>query len=158
MQKILAHRAQQLPAASPETNAAINEFGAALKILKIPTGKNSQEEETNIYVAKLGEVRLGSKSCWIDLVVINMGIHPPRAHKNASEVITIKHGKGSIIIGSTLREYTAGSTFEVPAGVPHGFNVTESTVALCQLSEPICGDDLSVDVEFTNKKQLELKT
>jgi len=69
------------------------------------------------------------------------GIYEPHIHDEASSQINIMTGRGVIVIGEKEKPYEEGESFNVPAGVPHGFEVNEPTWLFTVLDQHILDPD-----------------
>ncbi len=85
----------------------------------------------------IGLYRVPSAEGCIEFVKLEAGRYQPHVHDTIDAHLTILAGSGLIILNGTPCPFGPGSTFDVPRGASHGFDIKEATVLLSIQDKPI---------------------
>jgi quercetin dioxygenase-like cupin family protein len=96
------------------------------------------EDKQTDDLEKFGIYRVTTASGAIEFVKLYADtIYKPHIHDKASAKFIFLKGSGSVILDEVESPFTEGSIFDVPAGVKHGFKLSEETIFLSIQSNPI---------------------
>lgn len=96
--------------------------------------EDKQTSETEFF----GIYRIPTQSGCLEIVKLYPNIpYAPHIHDFCSAEFVFLEGQGYVIIGEDKIPFEKGTTCFVPAGVIHGFEITDATIFLSVQSNPI---------------------
>lgn len=84
----------------------------------------------------IGLARVPSTEGCIEFVKLQPGSYQPHIHDTIDAHLTVLTGTGRIILNGEAKNFAPNSTFEVPQGTSHGFEIIEPTVLLSIQDRP----------------------
>ncbi|GEM_PF-2430065 len=112
----------------------------------IDTGVLNDKHRETLYNFEFGNFNGESLS----LVRFEKGaLRPPHIHDTSAAKFYFIEGNGFVILNGEKIPYAKGTYVEVPAGAPHGFEVTEDTLMFSiQDNGGIIKEDKSIDFRY----------
>jgi mannose-6-phosphate isomerase-like protein (cupin superfamily) len=93
--------------------------------------------------------RVASKKACVEFVKIFVGQeYKEHYHEHVDGKFYFLEGKGNIVINGNKIPYKNGSSFIVPKGMSHGFEVEEETFFISIQSQPILNDNGFIDLKY----------
>jgi mannose-6-phosphate isomerase-like protein (cupin superfamily) len=115
-----------------------------VEILKSLTYKKIELDDENLEIS-----RVESKKGCVEFVRIFKGEeYKEHFHEHVDGKFYFLEGKGNIVINGNKIPYKNGSSFVVPKGMSHGFEVEEETFFISIQSQPILNDNGFIDLKY----------